>query len=135
MRGQAGSRKRISFNNPRETLRIVLLLCLLATVAAFAASRDKTALRVYARTTQPVQAAQAAPISRSTTTSRPNFGQSIAASPAPRQPATATKPKQPATVVANVQPLPFTETTSFRLLWLTAGFGLVILLRCHRRRA
>src|SRR4051812_6604468 len=129
MRGKAGSRKRITLNHPQETVRIILLLLLLGSVAAFAASREKTALKIYARSTAPVQSLQTVPISRPAVISRPNSGQS-ATSPASRS--SDTRLKQPV-VVAEVEP--FTETTSFRLLWVTAGFGLVVLLRCQRRQA
>jgi hypothetical protein len=131
MRGQAGSRKRITLNYPREIVRIILLLCLLGSVAAFATSREKGALRVYARTTQADQAIKTVPISLPAMTSRPKNGQS-ATVPATRSPATASVPqtKEPA-AVANLEP--FVESSGFRMLWVTAGFGLVILLRCQRR--
>lgn len=131
MRGQAGSRKRINFNYPRGIVRIILLLCLLGSVAAFATSREKGALRVYARTTQPDQTIQTAPISRPSMASRPNFGQSTTAGlPRASAPQPVAQAKEPV-AVANLEP--FIESSGFRLLWVTAGFGLVILLRCQRR--
>src|SRR5690242_830534 len=117
MQGKAGSRKRITLNYPREIVRIILLLCLLVSAAAFAASRDKSPLRVYARSAQPV------PISRSL---RPSSGQSAVVSTS-RSPIV--QPRQ-AVAVANVEP--FIESTSFRVLWLIAGFGLVF--RSEERR-
>jgi hypothetical protein len=46
MRRQAGSRRRITLNYSRELVRIVLLICLLGSVAAFAATREKPSLAI-----------------------------------------------------------------------------------------
>src|ERR1044071_1130223 len=140
MRGQAGSRKRITFNPPRETIRIILLLLLLGSVAAFATSREKTALRVYARTAQtsqpaaqPPQTPQTAPISRAAGNVRPISRQSPVSPSSSQSPKREASPKEATSTVANLEP--FFESNGFRLLWVTAGFGLVFLLRCQRRRA
>src|ERR1041385_4003092 len=131
MRDKAGSRKRITLKYPPEVIRIVLLICLLCSVAAFAASREKT---TPASPTTVANQSQPANVPQSRTTARPVSGQPSVPSAnqhptSGKQTNVASKSQTPS--LASVQPFP--ESTGFRLLWLTAGFGLVVLLRCRRK--
>jgi hypothetical protein len=104
MRRQAGSRRRITLNYSRELVRIVLLICLLGSVAAFAATREKPSLAITP-------------------------AQSAAAELSIEQPVVLSAGIE-STSLANLS-----ESTTFRLLWIAAGFGLILVLRRQRRKA
>jgi len=127
MRGQAGSRKRITFNYPQEIIRIVLMLCLLGSVAGFAASHEQPAWKNSSPAVRAIQPSDLSPAR-----------QGRVSTPAPAQPVRSVA-KPPADLpqtephsLANLQPLP--ENVSFRPLWIAAGIGLIFALRRQRRR-
>src|SRR5437899_8220837 len=121
MRGHGRSRKRITFNYSRQFIRIPLLICLLVSVAAFATSRDILIVKAREATpSHPQPAAATVPIQAKPS---PVPGQTTQKQPNRTAVAPNSKPKTEA--LANVQP--FTESTSFRLLWVGAGFGFIYL--------
>jgi hypothetical protein len=120
MQGQAGSRKRITLNYPTKIIRFVLSLCLLGSVAAFAATRTPAPL---------IESQQTAPALSAS--SRIVLALDGIAAP---QSSTvdSEKPLAETQSLANLDPI--SDSNTFRLLWVAAGFGLILALRRQRRR-
>ena len=126
MRRSVGSRKRISFDQSKEIIRPILLLCILGSVAAFAATRDRIIVLARPR----VQATQPAPNAPDTQTRR-EILPAIKLSPEPPVSSQDTDWTEPRSL-ASAQSL--SQENSFRLLWIAAALGLILVLRRQRPR-
>jgi hypothetical protein len=107
MQGQASSRKRITFNYPAEIIRLVFLVCLLASIASFAANGESS-----------LWSGGATPQAQTLRPAESSAGRNSGSGPR---------------ALANLQPL--SESASIRLLWLAAALALILVLRCQRRKA